>query len=71
MDGPRMIGSFRGRVKATDIVLQDYRGDAEARAVLTKHLHALGLTIRVEESMDTVPDWEVQAFYEKTHPGEV
>lgn len=71
MDGPRMIGSFRGRVKATDIVLQDYQGSADARVILTKHLRALGLTIRVEEDMDTVPDWEVQAFYEKTHPGEV
>jgi ATP-dependent Lhr-like helicase len=71
MDGPRMIGSFRGRVKASDIVLQDYQGTADARAVLTRHLHALGLTIRVEEDVNTVPDWEVQAFYEKTHPGEV
>ena len=71
MDGPRMIGSFRGRVKASDIVLQDYHGTDDARAVLTRHLHALGLTIRVEEDANTVPDWEVQAFYEKTHPGEV
>jgi ATP-dependent Lhr-like helicase len=71
MDGPRILGSFRGRVKASDIVLQEYRGGPDARAVLTRHLRALGLTIRVEDDADTVPDWEVQAFYEKTHPGEV
>jgi ATP-dependent Lhr-like helicase len=71
MDGPRMIGSFRGRIKASDIVLEDFSGDKEAREVVAKHLKGLGLTIRVPESVDTVPDWEVQEFYEKTHPGEV
>jgi ATP-dependent Lhr-like helicase len=70
MDGPRMIGSFRGRIKANDIVLQDFKGDRDARAVLTAHLRSLGLTIRVDD-LGTVPDWEVQEFYEKTHPGEV
>jgi ATP-dependent Lhr-like helicase len=71
MDGPKVIGSFRGRVKASDIVLQDYHGTPDARAVLTRHLRAMGLTIRVEDDPGTVPDWEVQDFYEKTHPGEV
>jgi ATP-dependent Lhr-like helicase len=71
MDGPRMIGSFRGRVKASDIVLQDFKGEKEARAVLTRYLKDNGLTIRVAEDPNTIPDWEVQAFYEKTHPGEV
>jgi ATP-dependent helicase Lhr and Lhr-like helicase len=70
MDGPRMIGSFRGRIKANDIVLLDFQGTREARDVLNKHLRSLGLTVRVDE-LDTIPDWEVQEFYEKTHPGEV
>jgi ATP-dependent Lhr-like helicase len=71
MDGPRMIGSFRGRVKATDITLQDFNGDKNARAVLTRYLKEMGLTLRVADDTETIPDWEVQAFYEKTHPGEV
>ena len=71
MDGPRVIGSFRGRVKATDIVLQDFKGDEEARSILNRHLRSLGLTARVEDKVPSIPDWEVQAFYEKTHPGEV
>ncbi len=71
MDGPHMIGSFRGRIKASDIVLQDFKGEKEARAVLTRYLKDNGLTIRVAEDPNTIPDWEVQAFYEKTHPGEV
>lgn len=71
MDGPRVIGSFRGKVKAKDIELQEFVGDVEARAVLTRHLRDLGLTIRVPPTASEVPDWEVQEFYEKTHPGEV
>jgi len=70
MDGPRVAGSFRGRIKAKDIELQELVGDAEARATLTRHLRDLGLTIRVPQP-EEVPDWEVQDFYEKTHPGEV
>ena len=31
MDGARMVGSFRGRIKAHDIVLQDFKGEQEAR----------------------------------------
>ncbi len=71
MDGPRVIGSFWGRIKATDMVVQNFRGEEEARLVLTRHLRSLGLTARVDDHVPTVPDWEVQAFYEKTHPGEV
>ncbi|MBI0584616.1 MAG: ATP-dependent helicase [Methanomassiliicoccus sp.] len=71
MDGPRVIGSFRGRVKAGDIVLQEFKGDREAREVLNRYVRSMGLTLRMEDSTATVPDWEVQAFYEKTHPGEV
>jgi ATP-dependent Lhr-like helicase len=71
MDGPRVIGSFWGRVKATDVVLQDFKGDEEARTILNRHLRSLGLTARVADKVPTIPDWEVQAFYEKTHPGEV
>jgi hypothetical protein len=70
MDGPAMIGSFRGKVKASDVVVQEFTGDSEAKALLTKHLKALGLTIRVPNDNE-IPDWEVQEFYEKTHPGEV
>lgn len=71
MDGPRVLGSFRGKVKSRDMELQELRGGAEAKAILTRHLRSMGLTLRMPLSVDEVPDWEVQAFYEKTHPGEV
>ena len=71
MDGPRILGSFRGKIKSRDMELQELRGGVEAKAVLAKHLRALGLTLRMPSPVDEVPDWEVQAFYEKTHPGEV
>lgn len=71
MDGPRVVGSFRGKVKSRDMELQELHGGAEAKAILTRHLRSLGLTLRMPPSVDEVPDWEVQAFYEKTHPGEV
>ena len=71
MNGPRVIGSFRGKIKAKDMELQELNGGAEARAALSAHLRSMGLTLRMPEPSDAVPDWEVQAFYEKTHPGEV
>jgi len=71
MSGPRVLGSFRGKVKARDLELQELQGGAEARAVLATHLRSLGLTLRMPSAVDEMPDWEVQAFYEKTHPGEV
>ncbi len=71
MDGPRMLGSFRGRIKPKDTEVEEFRGGAEARSVLGKHLRSLGLTLRMPSLDNEIPDWEVQAFYEKTHPGEV
>jgi hypothetical protein len=52
-------------------VLHDLIGGPEARAIVNRHVRALGLTIRVDDDADTIPDWEIQDFYEKTHPGEV
>jgi len=71
MDGPRTVGSFWGRIKATDMMVQNFKGDADARLILNRYLRSLGLSIRVADNVPTIPDWEVQAFYEKTHPGEV
>jgi len=71
MDGPRVVGSFWGRIKATDMMVQNFKGEGEARLILNRYLRSLGLTVRVADNVPTVPDWEVQAFYEKTHPGEV
>jgi len=71
MDGPRVIGSFRGKVKAKDIELHEFNGTSEARVVMDRHLRYLGMTIKVPDRVEEVPDWEVQSFYEKTHPGEV
>ncbi len=70
MEGPRILGSFRGRVRGSDITIMDFVGEQEARNALVKHIHQMGMTIRAPED-ENVPDWEVLDFYEKTHPGEV
>ncbi len=70
LEGSKMIGSFRGKTKGQDIIIQEFIGEQKARDVLTRYLHESGLTMR-NGGDDTVPDWEILDFYEKTHPGEV
>jgi ATP-dependent Lhr-like helicase len=67
--GRQMIGAFKGRSRGKDMYISKFVGDREARTVLNHYLRAMGLTLR-EIGGQTVPDWEVQEFYEKTHPGE-
>ncbi|NLI74583.1 MAG: ATP-dependent helicase [Euryarchaeota archaeon] len=71
MDGSRIIGSLRGKVKASGVNMQEMQGGEEAKAILTKHLRALGISIHDSPSEEEMTDWEIQSFYEKTHPGEV
>ncbi|NYT12608.1 MAG: ATP-dependent helicase [Methanomassiliicoccales archaeon] len=68
--GTDVIGTFKSKKRGSDIIILDFHGDDEAKEVLGKHIRSLKLTIRGEES-DTIPDWEIQEFYEKTHPGSV
>jgi len=68
-EGRQMIGAFKGRPRGKDMYIDEFVGDREARAVLSQHLRTMGLTLR-KIGGQTIPDWEVQEFYEKTHPGE-
>jgi ATP-dependent helicase Lhr and Lhr-like helicase len=67
--GRQMIGAFKGRPRGKDMYIDEFVGDRKARAVLSQHLRTMGLTLR-KIGGHTIPDWEVQEFYEKTHPGE-
>jgi ATP-dependent Lhr-like helicase len=67
--GSEMIGAFKGRSRGKDLFITEFVGDREARIALKQHMKAMGLTLR-KIGEQTIPDWEVQEFYEKTHPGE-
>jgi ATP-dependent Lhr-like helicase len=71
MDGGMAIGSFRGRLRGRDLQIHDFVGEREARRILTDHIRRIGVTIRSSDEEDSIPDWELLEFYEKTHPGEV
>jgi ATP-dependent helicase Lhr and Lhr-like helicase len=66
--GTEVVGAFSYRKRGKDIIITEFEGDREARALLNKHVKRLGLTIRGEET-GGIPDWEIQEFYEKVHPG--
>lgn len=68
--GMEVVGSFKSKRRGSDITVLDFQGRREARQVLVEHVRSLGLTIRGEGS-GAIPDWEIQEFYEKTHPGNV
>jgi len=68
--GTRIIGSFKGRIRGGSMIVEDFEGGREARRVLNRHLKQMNLTLRGAEEQ-VIPDWEIEEFYEKTHPGEV
>lgn len=67
--GREMIGAFRSRTRGKDLQITEFVGDSEARVVLKEHIRTMGLTLKKSDGQ-TMPDWEIQEFYEKTHPGE-
>ena len=69
LQGSGIIGHFRSKRKGNDITVLDFHGGREARSLLSDHIKAMRLTVRGEEPQ-VIPDWEIQEFYEKTHPGE-
>ncbi|MDH7508705.1 MAG: ATP-dependent helicase [Methanomassiliicoccales archaeon] len=68
--GPRLIGSFKAHRLGTDLYLDEFHGGQEAKRILNAHLRINNFTLRKSRE-EKIPDWEVQEFYEKTHPGEV
>lgn len=68
--GSRLIGSFKAHRLGTDLYLDEFSGGQEAKRILNTHLQINHFTLRKSRE-EKIPDWEVQEFYEKTHPGEV
>ncbi|MBM4237436.1 MAG: winged helix DNA-binding domain-containing protein, partial [Euryarchaeota archaeon] len=67
--GTRIVGSFRAGHRGKDLYLVEFNGDQEARRIFNDYLRANGLTLRRKKD-EGIPDWEIEEFYEKTHPGE-
>jgi len=66
--GVEVIGIFNYRRRGSDIFITRFEGEREARTVLNNYVKKAGLTLRGEET-EIIPDWEIQEFYEKVHPG--
>lgn len=66
--GVEIIGVFKSRRRGNNIFITHFDGDREARTILNNYVKKAGLTLR-EEDTETIPDWEIQEFYEKVHPG--
>jgi ATP-dependent Lhr-like helicase len=68
ISGADIVGHFRARKQGNNLTILEFKGDREARSILTEYIKAMKLTLRGEEPT-IIPDWEIQEFYEKTHPG--
>jgi hypothetical protein len=66
--GPRLIGSFEGKIREGSLVITDVDGDAACRRVIDWYSRMLGMRLRETRRADA-SDWEVMEFYEKSHPG--
>jgi len=67
--GPEMVGIFRARKKGSDLIMFEMQGEQDLKESVRKHLREIGLVLREAEANET-PEWEVEEFYELTHPGE-
>ncbi len=68
--GAEMIGAFKGRKKGKDLYVFDVVGGKEVKRIMAEGIRLLNMTIR-EGQIGGTQEWELQEFYEKTHPGEV
>jgi len=69
LTGAEMSGAFRARKKGNDLHVTEVIGGPEAKRAMKAHVRLLGMTIR-EAEPDQGEDWELQDFYERTHPQE-
>jgi len=67
--GTEVIGHFRSKKRGSDMIVLEFQGGRGARAILSDHVKAMEFTLRGGEP-EVTPDWEIQEFYEKTHPGD-
>ena len=67
--GPEMVGMFRARKKGSDLIMFEMQGEQGLKGSVRKHLREIGLVLKEAEANET-PEWEVEEFYELTHPGE-
>ncbi len=68
--GTEMLGAFKGRKKGRDLYVYDIVGGKEVKRIMAEGIRLLNMTIR-EGQVGGTQEWELQEFYEKTHPGEV
>jgi hypothetical protein len=57
------------RKKGSDIIMFEMQGEQGLKGSVRKHLREIGLVLKEAEA-DETPEWEVEEFYELTHPGE-
>ncbi|MDD1747735.1 MAG: winged helix DNA-binding domain-containing protein, partial [Methanomassiliicoccales archaeon] len=67
--GAVMDGAFRAKKKGNDLYVTEVIGGQDAKRAMKAHVRMLGMTIR-EGIPDEREEWEVQDFYERTHPGD-
>jgi ATP-dependent Lhr-like helicase len=67
--GAEMLGAFKGRKKGKDLYVYEIVGGKEVKRIMAEGIRQLNMTIR-EGPIGGTQEWELQEFYEKTHPGE-
>ena len=68
--GAEMVGAFKGRKKGRDLYVYEVVGGKDVKRIMAEGIRLLNMTIR-EGQIGGTQEWELQEFYEKTHPGEV
>jgi ATP-dependent Lhr-like helicase len=66
--GPRVVGSFEGKVRDGALEMGDIDGDASCRKIVEMYARMIGMRLRETRRADA-SDWEIMEFYEKSHPG--
>ena len=67
MSGTTIIGCFKGKVSPDGVKVEEFKGDPEAREVISDTVR-FGTTVSAKYESDD-SDWESSEYYSRTNPG--
>ena len=66
--GTRIIGSFKGKICASGVKVEEFEGDDGALRIMREAAQSVGMRLDSARQRED-DDWDVSEFYTRTNPG--
>jgi ATP-dependent Lhr-like helicase len=66
--GPKIIGSFKGKICASGVKIEEFEGDDRAMRIMKEAGQSVGMRLDSARQRED-DDWDVSEFYTKVNPG--